>query len=153
MAKKGHIPWNKGTEKTVTLTCVKCGKTFQRTLWHAQHAVNHYCSRKCAWMKWEGKRLPPEMVHSMIINHAHLKGENSPVWQGGRYVDSKGYVRIRVGDEYIHEHRLVMEKHLGRKLTTDEVVHHINGNRQDNRLENLELTNLSDHAKTHKLGC
>lgn len=46
-------------------------------------------------------------------------------------------------------HRRVMEEHLGRKLNKDEAVHHINGNRQDNRLENLVLCSISEHTSIH----
>ena len=76
------------------------------------------------------------------------KGPRCNQWKGGRIVDEDGYVLVycpghphaRNPDKrYVLEHRLVMEKHMGRYLTESEVVHHRNDHRSDNRIENLQL--------------
>ncbi len=96
-----------------------------------------------------------------MLNSSHFKkgqsgspknqfkeGHKHPRWKGGKYhiKDKDGYVCIRVSNhphlpkfKYVREHRLVMEKHLGRYLTPAERIHHINGIKSDNRIENLLL--------------
>ena len=59
------------------------------------------------------------------------------------YVDSNGYVVYKKNYKNIKVHREVMERHLGRPLLDTERIHHKNGNRQDNRIENLELWSTS----------
>lgn len=54
------------------------------------------------------------------------------------------------GDKSIKEHIKIMEEYIGRKLKEDEVVHHINGVRDDNRLENLKLMTRGEHSSLHR---
>jgi hypothetical protein len=112
----------------------------------------------------KGKKRPPETIQKMRERCGHpvtdevkdkisktLKerfknGARPHNWTGGKYKNREGYVCILVKDDtYELEHRQIMESILGRKLASDEHVHHINGIKDDNRPENLILVINKKH--------
>lgn len=84
--------------------------------------------------------------------------KKNPNWRGGKRFHEGGYVEVYCPNhpnanvrKCVYEHQLVMENHIGRYLEKGEVVHHIDGNKQNNNISNLLLLTNSDHAKLHAI--
>lgn len=81
---------------------------------------------------------------------------NQSAWKGGKILDKSGYIMIHYPNHpycnaigYVREHRLIMEKKLGRYLKKEENVHHLDGNIQNNDIKNLCLNSNSQHIKEY----
>ena len=80
-------------------------------------------------------------------------GPKARNWRGGRYVTESGYVMIyhpghpRSHHAYVREHIVIMEQHIGRSIGRNETIHHKDGNRQNNKIENLVLMASKTHSK------
>lgn len=134
--------------KMITKICINCGKEYECRPDHINKSK--FCSYFCKGT-YEKKHNPN--FKRKTISY----GKDHPNWKGGKIINSQGYCLIKNRDHkyadhqgYVREHRLVMEKHLGRYLLPTEDVHHINGIKTDNRIENLELiTDRSKHIKKY----
>lgn len=125
--------------------CTKCNKEFIPTSRHAKCPECRYYERKNLCECGNEKAFASKvcLICSGKLQQKELNGR----WRGGKTTHKKGYVLIRNTDHprskansgYVFEHILVMEDSLGRHLLPGENVHHINGIRDDNRIENLEL--------------
>lgn len=108
-----------------------------------------------------GKKASNETKQKMSNSHKnkHLMEKNGN-WRGGITKNSDGYIWIKISKRskyssmknhlsYVLLHRLIMAKHLGRCLKPEEVVHHTDGNLENNRIENLELMTQNKHVGIH----
>jgi hypothetical protein len=124
-----------------TKTCPGCSQTF--SAWRSRGITPpKYCSMACYGLEKRGTKHP-----AMTRILTGQTGERNRGWKGGRYKNSYGYIQLRVGSRYVLEHRDVMSRHLGRPLLRSEIVHHKNQVRDDNRLDNLELTTRQAHIR------
>ena len=131
------VCYGKDKRKRIKLFCVKCNKEFE-TIPAEIRKGRMFCSKSCR-------------------ASATQNGSDSHRWKGEKKINYQGYVLIYKPkhpycnkDRYIQEHRLIIEKHLGRYLHPFEVIHHKNRVKIDNRLENLEIITKSEHIKIHK---
>ena len=124
MASKAYTCSHKNQHKAdKIMVCTRCDSEYVRpSCWPK---AQKFCGAECSYGH----------ISEMYSN------ENSPNWKHG--TTSNGYQRKQVNGVRNLVHRIVMEESLGRKLSSHENIHHINGDRADNRIENLELWSTS----------
>jgi len=134
--------------------CQECGKTRWILLWHYNKGLMKYC------------QLCSLKYMNFNSNSTHWGASNNH-WKGGRKISKDGYVSILIRSDsiyfpmvtnnrghsgYILEHRMLMAQKLGRLLERFELVHHVDGNRGNNDMENLQLTTASKHELSYRDG-
>lgn len=114
----------------IVAKCDQCGTEYTTYPSVLRKGKLHFCSKAC---ERESKKY-----HNTRAS-----------WRGGHIGKTTGYLYIRIDGKDVGEHILVAEKKIGRRLNPDEVVHHINGDKLDNRPENLQVMTNSEHVKLH----
>lgn len=144
ISRRGIIP--KGLKKWIErnkkpenyLTCERCGRKFYVS--PSLRKGRRFCSIKC--------RDKSGYLDKKYRGRNHWNWKEKTFLSGYAYVWSPNHPN-KTSSQRVAEHRLVMEKHLGRYLTKNEEVHHINGIKDDNRIKNLELViKRIHHGKT-----
>ena len=127
---KMRINNRKNEEYCSLFECPVCGEDIIKPTGEGNRLTA--CSQSCAETTKEKKAYKPFIV----VN-------------GYKYIYKPNHPNAIKGGRYVAEHRLVLEDKIGRLLTNDEVAHHKNGDKQDNRPENLELMTFSKHSSHH----
>ena len=107
------------------------------------------CNERMATTEFRKDRSKKDGLYSCCNDCQRLRTGAKKRRPSGWYPNSHGY--LRKGGNNILQHRYVMEQHLGRKLLTNEHVHHKNGIKTDNRLANLEVLDKLTHHYIHGL--
>ncbi len=130
---------------------IRCGEDTDKTYKKCRY-IWAKCPN-CNYTRWVIYQRSKKQTGLIVCQPCSIKcriGDKSSLWKGGRFKHSENYINIRVREDdfyypmatkdgYVMEHRLVMARYLNRCLLSWEIVHHINGIRYDNRLENLQL--------------
>jgi uncharacterized protein (DUF1330 family) len=147
---KTHTAWMTGKHHTLE-TKIKLSKIHKGRImseeWRKKIGLAH--KGRITWIK--GKH---HTKSSKLKISKGMRGPNNPRWKGGRRIRN-GYIDILKPDHkfagydgYVSEHRIIVEKFIGRYLTKKECVHHLNNNKSDNRIENLVVFNShSNHIR------
>ena len=150
------------TIRAVTKICTQCKESYI-----SQSNNGKYCSvcrvrmqkiqsaeSKKRQVKWRciicGKRLKDyRNKFCRMCFKEYVRGENNPSWNGGQFINAKGYTVIWQSSRYIQESHIVWERTHGMKLPDNLILHHINGNTKDNRPSNLMAMTRSNHTILH----
>ncbi|WHX50537.1 HNH endonuclease signature motif containing protein [Paenibacillus woosongensis] len=140
----------------IKVTCLWCGKEILR--YPSQVKERNFCSKQCKDCHVTKKLNPEGYVRNFNAHHLpELNRRLNPTRMNDETRKKLRLARLDTGsgksyEKYYgrHLHRILAEQKLGRKLKPGEVVHHINGNRRDNRLENLMVfPSQEEHAAWH----
>jgi hypothetical protein len=122
--------------------CEVCQKEFQAPPSQAAK----FCSRKCYDISREGIFECDNCGKTFRYYKSHKKGKH-------KFCSVSCSVKFQTGKNHYHwkgaDYRIIFEEFLGRKLTSKDVIHHINGDHTDNRMENLLLTDRAGHIRIH----
>lgn len=158
--------------KIVITSCDNCKveikKRFPKCYSHLKH---RFCSKKCAG-EFKKRKNFKKCIYCGLEFHrrgnkkskfcssrccrTYYSGERHPNWTGGIEQSGRGYLATLKHNHEMADnrgriplHRFVMSNHLGRPLSSKEIIHHINGNKKDNRIENLQIVTRKEHVIIH----
>lgn len=136
-------------KKCCSIECANIGRSKTKSGKHPPHLMGIGFDKKnfIPWNKGT-KGISKPNITSFKPGREAPRGKDHPSYKGGRKITDYGYIQVlnpeRQG-HYIMEHRLIMEQYIGRKLLPNEIIHHKNGIKDDNRIENLEIVLKKTH--------